>query len=78
MQTLPRLLAYDGEAAWKDQSWENAVPRVATGVASRVDRLRCLGNGQVSGVVPMSWKLLQPQDSLSKSNVESMHPETKP
>ena len=57
---------------------EPDVGRVAHGVAARMDRLRCLGNGQVSGVVPMSWKLLQPQDSLSKSNVESIHPETKP
>lgn len=60
MQALPRLLAYDGEAAWKDQSWENAVPRVATGVAARVDRLRCIGNGQVSGVVRLAWHTLKP------------------
>jgi DNA (cytosine-5)-methyltransferase 1 len=58
MQTLPRLLAYDGEAAWKDQSWENAVPRVATGVAARVDRLRALGNGQVPAVARLAWEAL--------------------
>lgn len=59
MQALPRLLAYDGEAAWKDQSWENAVSRVATGVASRVDRLRAIGNGQVPAVVRLAWNLLR-------------------
>ena len=58
MQTLPRLLAYDGEAAWKDQSWENAVPRVATAVAARVDRLRCIGNGQVPAVAQLAWETL--------------------
>jgi hypothetical protein len=58
MQTLPRLLAYDGEAAWKDQSWENAVPRVATGVASRVDRLKAIGNGQVPAVAALAFQLL--------------------
>ena len=58
MQTLPRFLAHDGEAAWKDQSWENAIPRVATGVAARVDRLRCIGNGQVPAVVRLAWEIL--------------------
>jgi hypothetical protein len=27
-------------------------------VAARVDRLRCLGNGQVPAVVPLAWNLL--------------------
>jgi len=58
MQTLSRLLAYDGEAAWKDQSWENAVPRVATGVAARVDRLKATGNGQVPAVAALAWNIL--------------------
>jgi hypothetical protein len=30
-------------------------------VAARVDRLRCIGNGQVSGVVPVAWNLLKPK-----------------
>lgn len=38
---------------------EPDVGRVAHGVAARVDRLRCIGNGQVSGVVPLAWKHLQ-------------------
>ena len=32
--------------------------RVAHGVANRVDRLRCIGNGQVPAVVQLAWKLL--------------------
>ena len=42
--------------------WESEpdVGRVADGVAARVDRLRCLGNGQVPAVVRLAWNLLQP------------------
>jgi DNA (cytosine-5)-methyltransferase 1 len=31
---------------------------VANGVAARVDRLRCLGNGQVPGVAALAWRVL--------------------
>jgi hypothetical protein len=40
---------------------EPNVGRVAHGVAARVDRLRCIGNGQVSRVVPLAWNLLKPK-----------------
>jgi DNA (cytosine-5)-methyltransferase 1 len=40
---------------------EPDVGRVAHGVAARVDRLRCLGNGQVPRVVPLAWDLLKPK-----------------
>ena len=39
---------------------EPDVGRVAHGVASRVDRLRAIGNGQVPAVVPLAWNLLRP------------------
>jgi DNA (cytosine-5)-methyltransferase 1 len=39
-------------------STEPDVGRVAHGVASRVDRLRCLGNGQVPAVAALAWKIL--------------------
>jgi len=38
--------------------FEPPVGRVAHGVAHRVDRLRAIGNGQVSPVVPLAWELL--------------------
>jgi DNA (cytosine-5)-methyltransferase 1 len=36
--------------------------RVAHGVAARVDRLRCLGNGQVPAVVRLAWDILKPKE----------------
>jgi DNA (cytosine-5)-methyltransferase 1 len=39
---------------------EPDVGRVAHGVASRVDRLRCIGNGQVPTVAKIAWNLLNP------------------
>ncbi len=40
--------------------WESEpdVGRVADGVAARVDRLRCIGNGQVPGVAALAWRML--------------------
>ena len=37
---------------------EPNVGRVADGVANRVDRLRCIGNGQVPAVVRLAWRVL--------------------
>ena len=47
----------DGGGGW--WATEPEVGRVAHGVAARVDRLRCLGNGQVPAVVPLAWNLLK-------------------
>ena len=58
MQTLSRLLAYFGEESWKDGSWEDAVPRVANGVAARMDRLTAIGNGQVPRVAATAFNIL--------------------
>jgi hypothetical protein len=55
---LPRLLAHYGPQAWKDGSWENAVPRVAQKVARRVDRLKAIGNGQVPAVAALAFRTL--------------------
>ena len=40
--------------------WPNEpdIPRVAKGITNRVDRLKALGNGQVSAVVAAAWQLL--------------------
>lgn len=64
LQALPRLLAHYGEKAWQDGSWEDAEPRVATGIAARVDRLSALGNGQVPQVMAMAFCILH--ERLSK------------
>jgi len=37
---------------------QSPVGRVANGVASRMDRLRCIGNGQVPAVVALAWNRL--------------------
>ena len=58
VQALSRLLAHHGKTYWQDGRWEDAIPRVATGVAARVDRLRAIGNGQVPQCAAQAWRLL--------------------
>jgi len=41
---------------------EPGMGRVADGMANRVDRLRALGNGQVSRVAAVAWNLLGPRN----------------
>ena len=50
VQALPRLLAFDVQEDWSIPCWEAGIPRVATGVKNRVDRLKCLGNAIVPQV----------------------------
>jgi DNA (cytosine-5)-methyltransferase 1 len=54
--------ADDGHTGRVEWSPEPRVGRVAHGVAHRVDRLCCLGNGQVSAVVRLAWRLLAPKE----------------
>jgi DNA (cytosine-5)-methyltransferase 1 len=49
----PRSHAERRDTAW--WATEPDVGRVAHGVAARVDRLRCIGNGQVPAVVRLAW-----------------------
>ena len=58
LQALSRFLAHHGPAYWKNGSWEDAVPRVADGVAARVDRLKAIGNGQVPRVAAAAFSIL--------------------
>jgi DNA (cytosine-5)-methyltransferase 1 len=46
-----------GSSSWWEV--EPNVGRVADGVAARVDKLRCIGNGQVPAVAQLSWNLLR-------------------
>ena len=39
----------------------SSMGRVAHGVAHRVDRLQCIGNGQVPAVAALAWRLLSDQ-----------------
>ncbi len=48
----------DGVIGKDGGSTEPGMGRVAHGVANRVDRLKALGNGQVSGVVRQAWETL--------------------
>ena len=50
--------AQGGSCHWAS---EPNVGRVAHGLAARVDRLRCIGNGQVPAVVRLAWRTLAPQ-----------------
>jgi DNA (cytosine-5)-methyltransferase 1 len=66
------------ETAERGSWWltEPDVGRVAHGVASRVDRLRALGNGQVPAVVRLAWETLinmnQPTRSAEESNTQGV------
>ena len=53
---LPRIGSYYGSRDW----WktEPNVGRVADGVASRVDRLKAIGNGQVPLCAATAWRIL--------------------
>jgi hypothetical protein len=42
---------------WRE-GWEDDTPRLAIGVKSRVNRLRCIGNGQVPAAAAMAWRIL--------------------
>ena len=57
--------AWCATEGWREAEWwasEPDVGRVAHGVAARVDRLRCIGNGQVPAVVQLAWNLMKPND----------------
>lgn len=43
---------------WPACGWQEMVPRVATGVEHRVNRLRAIGNGQVPLVAATAWTIL--------------------
>lgn len=55
---LPAWYGAQGERLGEWWSTEPDVGRVANGVARRVDRLKALGNGQVSAVVDLAWDIL--------------------
>ncbi|TXH59339.1 MAG: DNA cytosine methyltransferase [Desulfurellales bacterium] len=52
-------------------STEPQLGRVANGVANRVDRLRCIGNGQVPAVVKLAWDTLHTERLMSRPLVST-------
>jgi len=48
-----------GRSSW--WSIEPSIPRVADGVAARVDRLKAIGNGQVPLCAATAWRILNDQ-----------------
>lgn len=52
-----------GVSGWLDGTWEQGIPRVATGVSGRVDRLKQLGNAVVPQVVEMIGKAIMEADN---------------
>lgn len=44
---------------WRE---EPAIPRVAKGVKDRVNRLKCLGNGQVPQCAALAWRVLTSEE----------------
>jgi hypothetical protein len=49
----------DYPAKWIDGTWEDGIPRVATGVKNRANRLKCLGNAVVPQIPAYLWGLIK-------------------
>ena len=62
MQALSRFLSFDGETNWQISSWEDGVPRVASGIENRVHRLKGLGNAVVPQVAEWIGKRIMEFD----------------
>jgi hypothetical protein len=58
LHSLPQVSPRYGIEAWQEGTWETSVPRVATKVADRVNRLRGLGNAQCPQTMAAAFTLL--------------------
>jgi hypothetical protein len=45
-------------ARWLEGTWEDGIPRVASSVKNRTNRLKCLGNAVVPQIPRLLWKLV--------------------
>lgn len=52
-----------GVKAWAEGTWETTVPRVATNIPDRINRLKAIGNGQVPICVAMAWMMLNMENN---------------
>lgn len=65
------IAARNGPQDWSPLAWWSSEPRVGRmvhGVANRMDRLRCGGNGQVPEVVRRAWSILSRGESPSRQH----------
>jgi hypothetical protein len=59
VQMVSRILALDSAPNWAGDSWEDAIPRVAHKIPSRVDRLKCLGNSIVPQISELIFRQIK-------------------
>jgi hypothetical protein len=50
---------FDMPKSWLDGTWEDGIPRVATGIKNRVNRLKCLGNAIVPQIATLIWQQIK-------------------
>ncbi len=55
---LPEVPYQEGNGTGEMGPESKIIPRIAHGVAHRVDRLKAIGNGQVPGVVRAAWRIM--------------------
>ena len=74
-----RWSGYGSEQSRRRVWWaaEPSVGRVADGVAHRMDRLKCLGNGQVPAVAARAWTLLAEMEA-GESVIDANQSNTRP
>ena len=54
---------WDSDPADREDASKSRMGRVVNGMANRVDRIACLGNGQVPAVVRLAWEILSHDDT---------------
>ena len=67
-----------GDLDWRDWKTDPAdadeIPRVATGIKCRADRLKAIGNGQVPAVAALAWNTLTDhRDHTADTNNEQIN-----
>ena len=66
VQVVPQLSPRNGETPWACASWEDGIPRVASNVPHRVDRLKGLGNAIVPQIAEMIGRWIQFREEITR------------
>jgi len=53
---------------WEPEAWEAGTPRIASGIPKRVDRLRCIGNGQVPSCAALAVETFFGSDNTARKS----------